>query len=223
MSHDPTPRPSTGWSPAPSDTGSATPPVASPYPAHAPTQPVATPPQPSYAPSAYDRPSAGAGWPGAYPSTGAPPVAGGAQPPTWPPTSSSPFTPPPAPDPAPSRVARRAGRGRGLVAVAAISALLAGAAGGAAGVLVAERDQPSGESAVAQTSPVSTEVPPVSGNSSEPAAAVATALGPAVVQIETGEGLGSGFIYDSSGLILTAFHVINGAETVDVRMAASSA
>ena len=66
---------------------------------------------------------------------------------------------------------------------------------------------------------MATEVPPVSGSSSEPAAAVATALGPAVVQIETDKGLGSGFIYDASGLIMTASHVTDGAQTVDIRMA----
>jgi putative serine protease PepD len=103
--------------------------------------------------------------------------------------------------------------------VAAVSALLAGAAGGAAGVLVAERDSPSDTAAAVQTTPVSTEVAPVSGKSSEPAAAVATALGPAVVQIETEKGLGSGFIYDASGLIMTASHVTDGADTVNVRMA----
>ncbi len=45
----------------------------------------------------------------------------------------------------------------------------------------------------------------------EPVAAVAAAVAPAVVQIETGSGLGSGVIYDSSGLILTAAHVVADA------------
>jgi putative serine protease PepD len=56
--------------------------------------------------------------------------------------------------------------------------------------------------------------------SSEPIAAVAAAVSPAVVQIETRSGLGSGFIYDSDGHILTAAHVVDGAgKTVDVRLA----
>ncbi len=58
------------------------------------------------------------------------------------------------------------------------------------------------------------------GDTSEPVAAVATALAPSVVQIETSQGLGSGVIYDSAGHILTAAHVVAGAAgTVTVRLA----
>ena len=42
---------------------------------------------------------------------------------------------------------------------------------------------------------------------------------PSVVQIQTGQGVGSGVIYDSNGLILTAAHVVEGADTVTVRLA----
>jgi len=66
---------------------------------------------------------------------------------------------------------------------------------------------------------VSTVPGPVPSDSTEPIAAVAAALSPAVVQLETAKGLGSGFIYDKSGLILTAAHVTDGAKTLDVRMA----
>ena len=55
-----------------------------------------------------------------------------------------------------------------------------------------------------------------------PSAAVADAVAPAVVQIEIGQGLGSGVIYDPDGLILTAAHVVEGADTVTVRMADGS-
>jgi putative serine protease PepD len=62
--------------------------------------------------------------------------------------------------------------------------------------------------------------PPIRGSASEPAAAVARALTPSVVQIETGAGLGSGVIYDPDGLILTAAHVVDGAGgEVTVRLA----
>ncbi|MGQ0617514.1 MAG: S1C family serine protease [Acidimicrobiia bacterium] len=57
----------------------------------------------------------------------------------------------------------------------------------------------------------------------EPIAAVAAAVSPAVVQIETGDGLGSGVIYDADGYILTAAHVLDGARSaVQVRLADGS-
>lgn len=60
---------------------------------------------------------------------------------------------------------------------------------------------------------------PVVNPSQEPVAAVAASLSPAVVQLETDTGLGSGFVYDKSGLIMTAAHVIEGARSVTVRFA----
>jgi putative serine protease PepD len=60
-------------------------------------------------------------------------------------------------------------------------------------------------------------------NTDEPIAAVAAAVSPAVVQIETRTGLGSGFVYDEDGHILTAAHVVEGAgNTVNVRLADGS-
>jgi putative serine protease PepD len=52
----------------------------------------------------------------------------------------------------------------------------------------------------------------------EPVAAVARTLGPSVVQLEVGDGLGSGVIYDKNGYILTAAHVTRGSQTVTVRL-----
>ncbi len=46
----------------------------------------------------------------------------------------------------------------------------------------------------------------------EPAAAVNNAVSPSVVQIETTGGLGTGFIYDGQGYILTAAHVVAGTD-----------
>ena len=51
----------------------------------------------------------------------------------------------------------------------------------------------------------------------EPVADAAAVILPSVVQIQTGQGVGSGVIYDSNGLILTAAHVVEGADTVTVR------
>ena len=42
--------------------------------------------------------------------------------------------------------------------------------------------------------------------------------GPAVVSIRTDTGLGSGFIYDASGLVLTNNHVIDGATSIQVAL-----
>jgi S1-C subfamily serine protease len=60
----------------------------------------------------------------------------------------------------------------------------------------------------------------VGAGADEPVAAVAAALSPAVVQIETGSGLGSGFVYDADqGYVMTAAHVVEGAQQVTVRLA----
>ena len=45
------------------------------------------------------------------------------------------------------------------------------------------------------------------------------AVAPAVVEIQHDGGVGSGVIYDKSGLILTAHHVVAGADTVTVKTA----
>jgi serine protease Do len=52
----------------------------------------------------------------------------------------------------------------------------------------------------------------------EPVAAVAAAISPSVVQLEVGQGLGSGVVYDAEGLILTAAHVVEGADQLTVRL-----
>lgn len=47
---------------------------------------------------------------------------------------------------------------------------------------------------------------------------IAALVAPSVVQIEAAEGLGSGVIFDTSGLILTAAHVVEGSDEVRVRL-----
>lgn len=79
------------------------------------------------------------------------------------------------------------------------------------------------------TAPTTSDAPPADTSTQppvtdpaaaiEPVAAVAAAVGPSVVQITTDTGLGSGVIYDESGLILTAAHVIEGSTSVSVRLA----
>ncbi|MDQ3531489.1 MAG: trypsin-like peptidase domain-containing protein [Actinomycetota bacterium] len=59
----------------------------------------------------------------------------------------------------------------------------------------------------------------VAPQGSEPVAAVAKAVLPSVVQIETEGGLGTGVVYNANGFILTAAHVVEGSSEVTVRLA----
>jgi putative serine protease PepD len=100
---------------------------------------------------------------------------------------------------------------------------LAGAVAGvvllAAGYGISEaidRDPAPAGAGIPTASPVSvTPVP----SGEEPAAAVAKTLLPTVVEIRSGsDGLGSGFVYDSNGYIMTAAHVIQGVDEVEIRL-----
>ncbi|MPZ54143.1 MAG: PDZ domain-containing protein [Acidimicrobiia bacterium] len=55
-------------------------------------------------------------------------------------------------------------------------------------------------------------------SSVEPVAKVAERLLPSVVSIRTGAGQGSGVIYDSDGLIMTAAHVVEGSSEVEIQL-----
>ncbi|MCP5027343.1 MAG: PDZ domain-containing protein [Actinomycetia bacterium] len=67
-----------------------------------------------------------------------------------------------------------------------------------------------------------TTAPPIAGTSLEPVADVAAVIAPAVVQIGTSTGVGSGVIYDSAGLILTNHHVVDGSSQVIVTLSDGS-
>lgn len=73
--------------------------------------------------------------------------------------------------------------------------------------------------------PTTTPTVAIEGPQGGSPAAVAAALGPAVVQIEfmggmdAGGGVGSGVIYDTTGLVLTAHHVVSFSDEVTVRTA----
>ncbi len=68
-------------------------------------------------------------------------------------------------------------------------------------------------------SPAQPETDPlVPGDSSEPIADVAEALLPSIVQIQTGTGVGAGVIFNADGYIMTAGHVVEGNQSVEVRL-----
>jgi putative serine protease PepD len=186
-----------------------------------PTEPTSTPPvgsTPSWEPITTPAPE--------YPP--APPAAPPSAPPAAPPPPASP-PPPWAPVPPPAAPAPQAppspSHGR-RVAIAAIAAALLVVA---AFALARATDNKS-HSPLAQTTSQSSDSsaagqPKIDPNNSsqEPIAAVAAAVSPSVVQIETNEGLGSGVLYTQDGYILTAAHVVDGAgKTVHVRLSDGS-
>ncbi|NNF87936.1 MAG: PDZ domain-containing protein, partial [Acidimicrobiia bacterium] len=127
----------------------------------------------------------------------------------------------------------RAGLGRGLLLGLLLGAVIAATAFGL-GRMTASNDDPVADVAVTSTTSVSatslvanTDPPPVAtvpqtNGNIEPVAAAAAAVSPAVVQLDTSLGTGSGVIYDADGYILTAAHVVGNATTVAVRFADGS-
>jgi putative serine protease PepD len=112
------------------------------------------------------------------------------------------------------------GRGRlSRLLVAAVAAVVLLAGGYGIGQLV-DRDSAAAASAGPGVPTAAVSASVQAGD--EPVAAVAKALIPAVVQLERGQGLGSGVIYDKSGYILTAAHVVDGIDQVTVRLADGS-
>jgi len=160
-----------------------------------------------------------------HPSGG--PVDPGQRPParagSWFPPPPPPTTPAPTGSDAPTLPPEHRAWGRGIAA-AAVAVILMTGVGFGAGRLTADDSPSAGVAATPVTEPTSSTATtdndtPVTGNPDEPVEAVARALAPAVVQIETSQGLGSGFVYDPSGLVLTAAHVTDGNNQVTVRTA----
>lgn len=120
-------------------------------------------------------------------------------------------------------------RRRSPVAVVSLAFLLGGAVGAGGFALGAQSNEATETvpqttstvnadqaTAVGATGSTAQATAPLDLNVTEPAAAVAASLGPAVVQVETDFGQGSGVVFDD-GLILTNHHVIEGASAVSVR------
>ncbi|WP_334145183.1 S1C family serine protease, partial [Rhabdothermincola sp.] len=120
-----------------------------------------------------------------------------------------------------SRPPSSRGGGWRLVFTALAMAVLI-AAGFVARGLIEDPGSPTAVTTITPSSLPAGTTPVVNGGGDEPVAAVAAAVSPAVVQIETGSGLGSGTIYDPSGLIMTNAHVVGNARSVNVRLADGS-
>lgn len=140
--------------------------------------------------------------------------------PSAPPVASEPARPGPVPAVHPPSRDGRHGTGRVLLAVV-LAVALASAVGFGAGRLSSDTSPSAvfADAAGGPNRPVSTVPAPLTGNEAEPVAAVAKVLSQAVVQLQTSTDLGSGVIYDPSGLILTAAHVVAGHDSMQVRMA----
>ncbi len=131
-----------------------------------------------------------------------------------------PEAPPPAPPSPPAATGRDGHRGGWrplpLLAASILSAVVA------SGVTVAMVDDDPAPIAASATSSDGSIAPTAVVDGAEPVAVAAAAIAPAVVQIETSTGVGSGVTYDDSGLILTVAHVVGSSRTVDVRLADGS-
>jgi putative serine protease PepD len=120
-------------------------------------------------------------------------------------------------------------RGRRLLIAAIVAALLVLGGYGLARAIDSGHGGSKSQSNAAASSNSSSSGAPAGkpkvdpSSTQEPIAAVAAAVSPSVVQIETDSGLGSGVIYTSDGYILTAAHVVDGAgKSVKVRLADGS-
>lgn len=123
-------------------------------------------------------------------------------------------------EPVPTRKSRMPGWLSGLIFFAAVAVLVLGLIALYPDTLRTADSSPDPDTAVTTTTvePVNVSVPTeVSGE--EPVADAAAIILPSVVHIQTPSGLGSGVIYSPEGLIVTAAHVVDGAETVQVRFA----
>jgi S1-C subfamily serine protease len=104
-----------------------------------------------------------------------------------------------------------------LVAAAALAVLAAGGVAGCANRQTGTSAAPGNPSA--SGAPVSP--PAEAAQLQQSYVQVVQVVQPSVVQITTGQGLGSGIVFDNTGDIVTNAHVVAGASTFQVRLAGS--
>jgi len=140
-----------------------------------------------------------------------------------------PFVTGPLTEPVPATPSRPARR-RSWMSTAALALSLGivaggGAGAGAAALLTAAAPGASSAAASGSTAAVTGVVASTATDQSDAVVAAAHSVGPAVVVIQTGSaaggvsGIGSGFVYDANGYILTNYHVISGASAISVTLA----
>ncbi|MFH8406080.1 S1C family serine protease [Streptomyces sp. NPDC018019] len=112
-------------------------------------------------------------------------------------------------------------RGAAVAAAAALcaSALLAGCSGSGSDSAEATAEAPSSAPA---TSPAKAAAPSVSNDLQNAYQKVVKDVLPSVVQITTGEGLGSGVVYDARGHVVTNAHVVGDEKRFKVTTARGS-
>ena len=136
-----------------------------------------------------------------------------------PPTTMTAPPPPPAPPTSTPDPERSRCRPVPLLAATVLTAVVS--SGVTAAVVDDDPAPTSATQVVAPPAPDPTPIPAADRGSERVAQAAAT-IAPAVVQIQTGTGVGSGFVYDESGLVLTAAHVVGTNRAVEVRLADGS-
>ncbi len=143
-----------------------------------------------------------------------PPPSHTAPPPSWTAGSGWPTQPP-----APAQTARRGPAGATIVAVAIVAGIVSGGLSAAA---VTRLMGPEGTTLSGNQTPTATNVSNVTIDESSAIINAVERAMPAVVQIATSAqggvqtGLGSGFIFDADGWILTNRHVVDDADELTV-------